>query len=404
MSMNYRYATLRSKLSSLNLEKKRVLVRADCNVPLKNGTIENDFRLRALLPTLQFIAQRGAKIILATHLGRPKDTDPALSTKKLISWFEQHGFTIVFAPTVENAQKLSTQHDQSLVLIENLRFFPGETTHDNNFAQQLARCGDIYVNDAFAAVHRNNSSLALTPLFFSFEKRTIGLLIEREIQALNRLIDSPAQPFLVLCGGGKIETKIPLIAAVLEQNATIALLPSTVFTFLKAEGHEIGASLVETDQLKTVHSLLAAKNNKNKFIFPADYLVAPSITTKQWDLSFVPAAQFPKNYFGISIGPHTVNTLKKYIEQAQTIFFNAAVGFPQHPETLEPAIELLKAIGQSAGYTVVGGGDSVALAFKAGVAAQVDFLSTGGGATLAYVGKQPLPGLDSFLTNRTKTE
>lgn len=397
MSMNYRYATLCSKLSSLNLEKKRVFVRADCNVPLKNGKIENDFRLRALLPTLQFIAQRGAKIILATHLGRPQKNAPALSTKQLVSWFEQHGFVVLFAPTVESAQKLSTTHDQTLVLIENLRFFPGETTHDNNFAQQLAQCADIYVNDAFATVHRNQSSLTLTPLFFSFENRTIGLLIEREIQALNRLIDSPPEPFLVLSGGGKIETKIPLISSLLDQNATIALLPSTVFTFLKAEGHEVGTSLVENDQLKSVHTLLAATKNRNKFIFPADYMVTPNLTGNSWDLSFVPAAQFPKSYFGISIGPHTVNTLKKYIEQAQTIFFNAAVGFPQHPETLEPAIELLKAIGQSPAYTVVGGGDSVALSFKAGVADQIDFLSTGGGATLAYVGKQPLPGLDPFL-------
>jgi phosphoglycerate kinase len=401
--MNYRYATLRSTLRSLNLEKKRVFVRADCNVPLKNGKIENDFRLRGLLPTLQFIAQRGAKIILATHLGRPKDTDPALSTKQLISWFENHNFHVVFAATVESAQKLSTAQDQTLVLLENLRFFPGETNRDSHFAQQLAQCGDVYVNDAFATVHRNHSSLTLTPLLFPSDKRTIGLLIEREIHALNRLIDSPPQPFLVLCGGGKTETKIPLISSLLDQNATIALLPSTVFTFLKAEGHEVGASVVENDQLKSVHAVLAGTKNRNKFIFPADYMVAPNLTDNSWDLSFVPAAQFPKNYFGISIGPHTVNTLKKYIEQAQTIFFNAAVGFPQHPETVEPIVELLKAIGQAPAYTVIGGGDSVAFAFKAGIADQIDFLSTGGGATLAFLGKQPLPGLDPFFNQSDKS-
>ncbi|OQA35611.1 MAG: Phosphoglycerate kinase [Candidatus Dependentiae bacterium ADurb.Bin331] len=401
--MNYRYSTLHSTLPEFNVNKKRIIVRADCNVPLKNGKIENDFRLRALLPTLQFIAQRGGKIILITHLGRPQHQEPALSTQQLVSWFEQQGFSVRFAATVQRAHELSNESNSSLVLLENVRFFPGETTHDNNFAQQLAQCGDFYINDAFATVHRDQSSLTLTPLFFPREKRSIGFLIEREIHALNRLINSPEQPFLVLCGGGKIETKIPLIASLLDQDATIALLPATVFTFLKAEGHEVGASLVETDQLSSVHALLAQTKYKNKFIFPADYLVAPTITDATWNLSFVPAAQFPKNYYGISIGPHTVNTLKKYIEQAQTIFFNAAVGFPQHPETVEPINELLKAIGNSHAYSVIGGGDSVSFAVKAGVADQIGFLSTGGGATLAYVGKQPLPGLDPFLTQSDKS-
>ncbi|HEX2977967.1 MAG TPA: phosphoglycerate kinase [Candidatus Babeliales bacterium] len=395
--MNYFYAKLTSRLPQSDLKNKRVLLRADCNVPISKGLIKNDFRLRALLPTLRFIIEKKGRIVIATHLGRPKKQEPEFSTRQLIPWFEKNNLHLEFAQTIDEAKKSTAQ----IVLLENLRFFAGELNNDADFAKALASCGDYYVCDAFGTVHRNHASLTQTPLYFSPQYRTIGFLIEREIKALNKLLDNPAQPFLVLLGGNKIETKLPLIKSLLEQDASIFLLPALVFTFLAAQNKEAGKSLIDENELAAAKKLLDDKKTKEKLLFPIDYLIADNDANGQ--LSFFKADTFPADGYGISVGPETVSLVTQKIASARSIFFNAAVGFKERPETLLPINKILSALAQSNAYTVIGGGDSVEYAFDAGVAEQIKFLSTGGGAALAYLSKADLPGLDPFITQSGKS-
>ncbi|MBI2774824.1 phosphoglycerate kinase [Candidatus Dependentiae bacterium] len=395
--MSYCYSNLRTKLENFNLENKRVLIRADCNVPISEGIIQNDFRLKALLPTLHFIIEKKGRIVIATHLGRPKKQEPEFSTRQLIPWFEKNNLHLEFAQTIDEAKKSTAQ----IVLLENLRFFAGELGNDADFAKALASCGDYYVCEAFGTVHRDHASLTLTPLYFSPAHRTIGFLVEREIKSLNKLLDNPAQPFLVLLGGNKIETKLPLIKSLLEQKASIFLMPPLVFTFLAAQNKEIGKSFIEANELTAAKKLLEDGRTRDHLLFPIDYLVAAQ--NQKGALSLCNADRFPANGYGISVGPETVSLVIKQIGLARSIFFNAAVGFKERPETLLPINKILSALAQSNAYTVIGGGDSVEYAFDAGVASQIKFLSTGGGAALAYLSKADLPGLDPFITQSGKS-
>jgi phosphoglycerate kinase len=394
--MAYRYSSLRSHLNKLPLEDKRVLLRADCNVPVQNGKIENDFRLAQLLETLNYIIEKKGKLIIATHLGRPKNNEPQFSTRQLLPWFAQHNLDAVFSPSIKEAKK----SDAPITLLENLRFFTGETERDRAFAQELASCGDYYVNDAFGTAHRDHASLTLTPNYFSAEKRTIGFLIEREIKALNKLIDKPKLPFLVFLGGNKIETKLPLITSLISEKAFVFLMPPLVFTFLKAQNKQVGKSLIDETQISQAKKILDDPLLKEQLLFPVDYLIAKE--NADGPLSYCELNKFPPDAYGISIGPKTVANAKEKIARAKSLFFNAASGFRERPQTVEGTHEILKAIAQSNAYTVVGGGDSVEYAFDAGVAEKITFLSTGGGATLAYLSKKDLPGLDPFILSPEK--
>ena len=211
-----------SQLPTWHLEDKRVLLRADLNIPLVDQTIANDFRLQALLPTLNFLIKHHANVILATHIGQPKDHDPNLSTKILIPWFEQHGYDMVFAENFEHAANIEFKAQQ-IVLLENLRFFPGEKKRNSAFAKQLASLADYYINDAFGTMHRDDASITLVPQEFRPERRTIGFLVEQELNMLNQLIENPEQPFVVILGGGKVADKIPLIQGMLRKTKTILL-------------------------------------------------------------------------------------------------------------------------------------------------------------------------------------
>ena len=259
----------------MELAGARVFLRADLNVPLRNLNFATDYRLRAILPTIDLIQKKGGKIILATHIGQPKIPTLALSTQKLLPWFKEHGYTIEFEAELTRAHTKSYEDTKTIVLLENLRFFPGEKERDPHFAAQLAQLGDYYVNDAFAVLHRNDASITLTPELFASEQRTIGLLIEREVAMLNKLINSPPQPFVVACGGGKVQDKIPLLFALLPKIQTLLVCPAIVFTFLKMQGHPIGASLVDAASFALCAELLEKARELNvKILFPVDYVVA----------------------------------------------------------------------------------------------------------------------------------
>lgn len=384
-----------AKLATWHLENERVLVRADLNVPIYNDTIESDFRLQTLLPTIDLIHKKGGKIILITHIGRPQGPTPSLSTKILIPWFTQKGYDIEYVETLEEAYKKSFEYPQKILLLENLRFWSGEKKADPSFAQQLAQLGDYYVDDAFGSLHRNDASIALTPSFFAPEKRSIGLLVEKELAALDILIHNPQKPFILILGGGKVSDKLRYIEALLNKVNTILLCPALVFTFLKAHYQEVGKSLVDENALALCLDIEKKAQEKNvTIVLPQDYQVADK--TLDGNLNIVDTAQFPKTAVGMSIGPKTIKEYSTIIHNAGTIFYNAAMGFANRPQTMQGTHELLSAMATSRAYTVVGGGDSVLATYMFNLQTSIDHLSSGGGSTLAYLTGKPLPGLKAI--------
>ena len=386
---------LTSKLPTWPLNNTRVFLRADLNIPLVDQKIANDFRLRALLPTLNFLLEHGAKVVLATHIGRPNGHDPNLSTKILVPWFEKQGYTIIHTESIEKAQHIELKPSQ-ILLLENLRFFPGEKNHDAAFAKQLASLADCYVNDAFGIVHRADTSVTLLAQEFQPEQRTIGFVIEKELDMLNTLIQNPEQPCIAILGGGKVTDKIPLMQGMMSKIQAILLCPAIVFTFAKALGKPVGKSLVDDTALEICTEIINQAQKQNiRLVLPIDYQVADK--SIEGPLTTIEAKNFPENGIGISIGPKTIELFSQEIQHAQTIFFNAAMGFTHRPETMKGTHAILKAIAHATGTSVIAGGDSVAAAQQIGIEDHIDHLSTGGGATLAYLSGQELPGLQVFL-------
>ncbi len=383
-----------SRLPFLDFTNKRIFLRADLNVPIIHNTITHTHRLTALLPTLNYILARKGRIILVTHIGRPQTPDPALSTRILVPWFTQAGYSIVYAPTLEEAQQLLATSEYQIVVLENIRFWPQEKAGDLAFAQALKNLADIYITEAFASLHRTDTSITLLPELFSCEHRTFGFLVEQELRALSKMRDNPEQPFTLIMGGGKVTDKLPLLEALIDKVTTILLCPALVFTFLKARQQPVGISLVDTTQIQQARAILdRAQARRVTVLFPTDYLIARDTFTGP--LALVSAAAFPDNGVGISIGPNTIKQFEPYILTAKTIFFNALMGSLERPDTLEGVKKLLLTIKQSPGYSVIGGGESVAAAYLFGVAPYVSYCSTGGGATLTFLSGNPLAGLMS---------
>lgn len=380
-----------SKLNDLDLTNKRVLLRADLNVPIRNSQIMDDYRLRNLLPTINLIHQKGGKIVLITHIGRPKQPNPALSTKQLIPWFEKNGYQIVFSPTLEDAHK-KIDEGYPLVLLENIRFFPGEKVKDKQFAQSLAALADYYVNDAFATMHRDDASITVVPHYFPPENRTIGLLAERELIHLNRLLHHPIHPFALIIGGGKVKDKLSLLFNLLDKIDMLFLCPAIVFTFLKAMGETVGKSLVNNAALDRCKEIMnAAKTNNVKLFFPIDFQIA--LDSFDGPFSYVPANEIPDNGVGISIGAQTVALFANEFKEAKTILYNGLMGDIGREQTLTGACSIFHAMTTTKAHTIIAGGDSVAAAHFCSVIDKIEWCSTGGGATIDYLTGQSLPGL-----------
>ncbi|HEV2601847.1 MAG TPA: phosphoglycerate kinase [Candidatus Babeliales bacterium] len=387
---------LLSTLPTWNITNKRVFLRADLNVPLQAGIILDDYRLRALLPTINLIQKNGGKIILATHIGRPKNREPNLSTRHLIPWFTNEGYAIDFEPTLSAATEKSHIDQNRILLLENLRFFPEEKSSDLHFAQQLATLGDYYVNDAFATLHRNDTSITLLPTLYPDSHRTIGLLVEHELKALNTLLYNHTKPFVFILGGGKVSDKIPLLHGMLDAIDTLLLCPAIVFSFLKAQKKSVGNSLVADSDLSACEEILTMAQDKNiKVYFPQDYQIAQG--SFNGALSFIDSDTIPTNDVGISIGPKTIATYSKEIHTAGTIFYNGLMGSMQRKETTTGSQAIFNAMAQSNGFSVIGGGDSIAAVYASNLQSSIDFLSTGGGATITYLAQHDLPGLYCFL-------
>lgn len=383
-----------------NCAHERIFLRADLNVPLINGTIINDQRLQAIQPTLDYLLKKKTQIILASHIGRPDKHDAALSTHHLMQWFQKNNYTIQFAQSITDAQNIPFEQN-TIILLENLRFFAEEKKQSAPFADHLATLAPWYVNDAFASLHRTDTSLALLAQRYAPTHRSIGFLIEKELTILSRLKNNPTPPVCFILGGGKVADKLPLIEALLDSANTIVLCPALVFTFLKAIKKPTGLSLVDDQLLNQARIILKkAQTNGGKIVFPVDYQVADG--NKDGPLSFVDADHFPANSMGISIGPKTVSLIQNIITNANTIFYNGMMGFHDREETLTGMKAIMRALSESSATTVVAGGDSITLVDQLHLDG-ITYCITGGGSTLAYLSDEKLPGLEPFLKNRTKT-
>jgi phosphoglycerate kinase len=392
---NNKIISLTSGLHTAHLDNQRIFLRADLNVPLNNGIIVDDFRLEALRATIDLIHQKNGSIILATHIGRPKGVDDALSTRHLIPWFTKHGYAVQFEPDLQKAREASHNLKKTILLLENMRFFPGEKNHDAAFVNQLADCADYYVNDAFALLHRTDASITQLPDQFDSKHKAIGLLIEKELHMLNMLFTKPTTPFVLILGGGKVADKLPLLYALIDHIDTVLLGPAIVFTFLHAQNKPVGLSLVDESNYAACMQFLRDAAQKNITIkMPLDYQIAEKTFTGP--LSYTDAHNFPADSIGVSIGSRTAARWTSIIEHAGTIFYNGLMGDVKRPETLQGVKMIFEAMKRSPGTSIIGGGDSVAAARYLQLDDAVDFLSTGGGATLAYLIGQNLPGLESF--------
>ncbi len=411
-----------SKLPEWNLTNTRVLLRADLNVPIDHGHIVDDTRLHAIRPTLDLILQKGGHCIIITHMGEPTTYTPELSTEQLIPWFKKNKYAIEFAHTPAEVRNQHSNPAARITLLENLRFFPGEKNNDHTFAQELAQLGEYYVDDAFGTLHRTDTSITLVPLLFLPDKRSIGLLVEKELRVLDRLREHPIHPFVLVLGGSKAATKIPLIQSFMDgrtsegpfvlslskdrpRNAstssartgntvnTVLLCPALAFTFAKALEKPVGKSLVDDTMLDACRHILKQSHEQNiEIVLPIDYQITDENHPQQYTI--IMADHMPPDGVGISIGPKTVELFKKRMSNAKTIFFNGTPGFTEQPETLEGAKNLLHAITETSANTILSGGDSIAVAHMFGLLHAFTHVSTGGGATLTYLSGQTLPGLE----------
>lgn len=394
--MNFKYATkyvqLRSALPGWQLNNNTVIVRADLNVPLKDGIILDDQKCKAIQPTLDLILQKKAKIILLTHIGRPKNNEPDLSTRHLLLWFKQHGYAAAYTSHVNEIAPLLSS--SSIVLFENVRFFD---KHDYTLPAQLAPLGTHYIMDAFGSVHRDDFSLTTLAQQFKPDKRTIGLLVEKELQGLEKLIISPERPFVAILGGGKAADKLPLMQAFAQFIDGILVCPTLSNSIAHAQGLPVGKSVIDESIIENIKAFL--KESKKAVIsMPSDYITTESALERLLnDLKTRSATDVQSNDIIITIGPKTVDEYTKAIKSAQTIFFNGLPGFLDKPDTLVSAKALMQAMANSNAYTVIGGGDSIAAAHQFGLADKINFLSTGGGATLSLLADQQLPALEIFI-------
>ncbi|TVQ38389.1 MAG: phosphoglycerate kinase [Spirochaetaceae bacterium] len=384
-----------------DLENKKVLVRVDFNVPLKEGAVTDDTRIRAALPTLNYILdQPGTSLILMSHLGRPKDgPDPRFSLKPVAARLEELiGRPVEIAedcvgPVAERAA--AQLKAGGILLLENVRFHKAETANDADFSAQLARLGEVYVNDAFGSAHRAHASTEgvahLLPAY-------AGFLIEKEVAFFEPVLRNPAQPFVAIVGGAKVSSKIAVLESLLPNCSTLVIGGGMSYTFLKAQGHEIGKSLVEDDFVETARSLLkAAQDEGVEVVLPVDHTVAAEFS-EDAAAEAVDSVDIPADKIGMDIGPRSVEKLRSIISQARTVLWNGPLGVFEFENFSGGTLEVAKMVADCRGTTIVGGGDSVAAANKFGVADRIDHVSTGGGASLEFLEGKVLPGIKALET------
>jgi phosphoglycerate kinase len=387
-------------LEELEVKGKRVFLRCDLNVPLKDGVIKDDGRIRASLPTIQYLLDQGASLVIAAHLGRPKgEAKPELSLAPVATRLgELLGMPIKFATAVTGPEVTAAANSLipgEVLLLENIRFSAAETSKEESeraaLAGELAKLADAYVGDGFGAVHRKHASVYDLPKLLP---NAAGYLVSAEVEVLKKLTQNPDRPYGVVLGGAKVSDKIGVIANLLEKVNVIAIGGGMLFTFLAAQGKEIGTSLVEVDLIPTVKELLErAKANGVELLLPTDILVAPAFVADS-PATLVSADAIPADQMGLDIGPETAAAFAKAITGCKTVFWNGPMGVFEFAAFSGGTKEVASALTQVSGLCVVGGGDSAAAVRALGFAdSDFGYISTGGGASLEYLEGKELPGL-----------
>ena len=382
-------------LADTDVQGRRVLVRVDFNVPLRDGTITDDTRIRAALPTIEALRERGARIILVSHLGRPKGSDPALSLRPVAERLaELTGASVVAATDVvgESARAcVERLAPGEILLLENIRFEAGETKNDPQLAKELAGLCDVYVNDAFGSAHRAHASTE--GITHHVNDTAAGLLLEREVNQLNAILANPARPLVAVLGGSKVTDKIAVLDRFLEIADTLLIGGAMCFPFFKVQGHAIGDSMCEAEGLEPARAVLEkAASSRAELVLPSDLGLAeryaPDAPRREFD-----DVEVPPGWMGLDIGPRTARLYGELIDGGATIFWNGPMGVFEFESFASGTRAVAEAVAHASGTTVVGGGDSAAALQQFGLADAVTHLSTGGGATLELLEGRTLPGV-----------
>jgi phosphoglycerate kinase len=376
----------------LDVRDKRVLVRVDFNVPVKDGEVTDDTRIRRALPTIRYLLEERARPILISHLGRPKGEpdpkyamDPVAARLKEVLGEPVVKLDAAVGPEVEEA--IDDWDGKGVVLLENSRFYPGETSNDPGFADQLAALADLYVNDAFGAAHRAH---ATTVGVAERLPAAAGLLMEEEIDYLDKVLEDPERPFVAILGGAKVSDKLGVIESLLGTADALLIGGAMGFTFFKAQGYEIGNSLAEADYLEEAKRLMEEAGDR--LVLPVDVVVAEAMEEGA-EPETVAVDGIPSGKMGLDIGPETVALFERHISGASTIFWNGPMGVFEIDAFAKGTEGVTRAVADSRATSVVGGGDSVAAVNKLGLEDRMSHISTGGGASLEYVEGKELPGI-----------
>jgi phosphoglycerate kinase len=387
-------------LEDLDYQGKAVFLRVDFNVPLdENGSIRNDTRIRASLPTIKYLVEHRARLVIASHLGRPKGkVDPKMSLKPAAARLgELIQAEISMAPDCvgEEVDRLKKNLKPGQVLVlENVRFHAGETSEDDEFAKKLARGIDCYVNDAFGSCHRAHASVvAITR---HVKEKAAGYLLEKEVKYLSRAVRSPEKPYVAILGGAKVSDKIEVIQSLLNKADDVLIGGAMAYTFFKAQGFGVGTSLVEDDKMAVAREILdKAREKKVNFYLPLDHLLSTG-TTGDAETKLADAFPFPDGWMAVDIGPKTVAEYGGIISRARTIFWNGPLGIFEIDKFAQGTIKIARAVADSGAVSIVGGGDSIAAVQKAGVSDRITHISTGGGASLEFLANETLPGIEAL--------
>ncbi|ABF45431.1 MULTISPECIES: phosphoglycerate kinase [Deinococcus] len=385
-------------LDQLDVNGKRVLVRVDYNVPIKDGVVQDETRVTASLPTLQHLLARGAALVLLSHLGRPKNgPEEKYSLRPVAAVLERAlGRPVKFIASLPSSEEtrraVESLQPGEVALLENVRFEPGEEKNDPELVEQLARLGDAFVLDAFGSAHRAHASVSGVA---GRLPHAAGLLLHNEVEALSRLLHDPARPYVVIIGGAKVSDKIKVIENLLPRVDRMLIGGGMMFTFIRARGGQIGNSLVEEDQVAYARQLL--EQYGDRLMLPTDAVAAdrfaPDAQTR-----VVPADRIPDGWMGLDIGPETARAYAEALQGAKTVFWNGPMGvfeFPAFAAGTNAVAQAVAELGNQA-YTVVGGGDSVSAINQSGQASKVSHISTGGGASLELLEGQLLPGVEAM--------
>ena len=394
-------------IRDLEMNGKRVFMRVDFNVPLDGARVADDTRIRETLPTIQFARERGARLVLASHLGRPKGKpDPKYSLKPVAAKLaELAGVPVAFSADCVGAQAESKSRalgNGGVLLLENVRYHPEEEANDENFSRQLAAlCDGLFVCDAFGSAHRAHASVVGITRFV--KQSAAGLLMERELNYLGKALSNPERPFVAVLGGAKVSDKIEVVENLMRVANSMLIGGGMAYTFLKSQGLPIGNSLVEADKLDLARRLLAEAKERNfRFLLPTDHVLGAAFKADT-ETRVTSVASTPDGWMGLDIGPETIAKYSAELSRAKTIVWNGPMGVFEMPAFAKGTLEVARAVAAATAHgatSIVGGGDSVAAIHAAGLADQVSHISTGGGASLEFLGGRKLPGVEA-LTDKT---